>query len=141
MVLDQDLLFTMSVRVLFCAFFLCCSALQAKIQKTYFTADVVASTCHVVVDVEGNKDSRLVFGTFRKSTRTPVPPRDFTVRLYETGATVQGCSAFLAGQVATLNFGHPGQLDAGGVVTRGAGDGIRVVGEYSGALTFVVTYQ
>ncbi|MBN6454229.1 EAL domain-containing protein [Escherichia coli] len=35
------------------------------------------------------------------------------MRLYETGATVQGCSAFLAGQVATLNFGHPGQLDAG----------------------------
>ena len=117
-----------------------------------------------------------------------MPPRDFTVRLYETGATVQGCSAFLAGQVATLNFGNPGQLDAGGVVTRGAGDGIRVdvravddqadysggltqdrhlvsypvdfaargqfrfraqpvfpasvkAGEYSGALTFVVTYQ
>ena len=93
----------------------------------------MASACH--------KDSRLVFGTFRKSTRTPVPPWDFTVRLYETGATVQGCSAFLAGQVATLNFGHPGQLDAGGVVTRGVGDGIRVVGEYSGALTFVVTYQ
>ncbi|PVK27302.1 fimbrial protein, partial [Salmonella enterica subsp. enterica serovar Braenderup] len=51
---------------------------------------------------------------------------DFTVRLYEHGATVQGCSAFKAGQVATLDFGNPGQLDAGGVVTRGAGDGIRV---------------
>ncbi|RZZ60196.1 fimbrial protein, partial [Escherichia coli] len=116
------------------------------------------------------------------------PPRDFTVRLYESGATVQGCSAFKAGQVATLDFGNPGQLDAGGVITRGAGDGIRVdvravdaeadyrgrltqenhsvnypvafaargqfrfraqpvfpanvkVGEYTGALTFVVTYQ
>ncbi|ENC38790.1 putative k88 fimbrial protein A [Escherichia coli P0299917.10] len=55
-----------------------------------------------------------------------MPPRDFTVRLYESGATVQGCSAFKAGQVATLDFGNPGQLDAGGVVTRGAGDGIRV---------------
>ncbi|EAA6862892.1 fimbrial protein [Escherichia coli] len=178
----------MFVRFFALFFFLCSSGLQAKIQKTIFTADVVASACHVVVDVEGNKDSRLVFGTFRKSTRTPVPPRDFTVRLYETGATVQGCSAFLAGQVATLNFGNPGQLDAGGVVTRGAGDGIRVdvravdaqadysgcltqdhhlvsypvefaakgqfrfraqpvfpasvkAGEYSGALTFVVTYQ
>ncbi|HGF6001908.1 TPA: fimbrial protein, partial [Shigella sonnei] len=101
---------------------------------------------------------------------------------------VQGCSAFKAGQVATLDFGNPGQLDAGGVVTRGAGDGIRVdvravdtqadyrgrltqdshsvnypvefaakgqfrfraqpvfpanvkAGEYTGALTFVVTYQ
>ncbi|EKR8900496.1 fimbrial protein, partial [Escherichia coli] len=114
--------------------------------------------------------------------------RDFTVRLYESGATVQGCSAFQAGRVATLDFGNPGQLDAGGVVTRGAGDGIRVdvravdtqadyrgrltqdshsvnypvdfavkgqfrfraqpvfpanvkAGEYTGALTFVVTYQ
>lgn len=68
----------------------------------------------------------LTFGTYRKSTGASVPPRDFTVRLYESGATVQGCSAFQAGQVATLDFGNPGQLDAGGVVTRGAGDGVRV---------------
>ncbi|ENU0583487.1 fimbrial protein [Salmonella enterica] len=99
---------------------------HASVQKTLFSADVVASACHVVVDADGTGSSRLTFGTYRKSSAAPVPPRDFTVRLYETGATVQGCSAFLAGQIATLNFGNPGQLDGQGVVTRGAGDGIRI---------------
>ncbi|MED9634476.1 fimbrial protein [Escherichia marmotae] len=101
--------------------------IAAAVQKTVFTADVVASACHVVVDADSSGNSgRLTFGTYRKSTGTPVPSRDFTVRLYESGSTVQGCSAFLAGQIATLDFGNPGQLDAAGVVTRGAGDGIRV---------------
>lgn len=36
-----------------------------------------------------------------------------------------GCSAFLAGQVATLNFGNPGHLDGKGGETRGT-DGIRI---------------
>ncbi|ECG7009964.1 fimbrial protein, partial [Salmonella enterica subsp. enterica] len=100
---------------------------HASVQKTLFSADVVASACHVVVDADSTGNSgRLTFGTYRKSTGASVPPRDFTVRLYETGATVQGCSAFLAGQIATLNFGNPGQLDGQGVVTRGAGDGIRI---------------
>ncbi|WP_416371885.1 fimbrial protein [Escherichia coli] len=165
------------------------SSCLAAVQKTVFSADVVASACHVVVDADSTGNGgRLTFGTYRKSTGASVPSRDFTVRLYESGATVQGCSAFQAGQVATLDFGNPGQLDAGGVVTRGAGDGIRVdvravdvqadyrgrltedshsvnypvefaakgqfrfraqpvfpanvkAGEYTGALTFVVTYQ
>ncbi|HAX5274205.1 TPA: type 1 fimbrial protein [Escherichia coli] len=100
---------------------------HASVQRTVFSADVVASACHVVVDADGTGNSAwLTFGTYRKSTGISVPPRDFTVRLYESGATVQGCSAFQAGQVATLDFGNPGQLDAGGVVTRGAGDGIRI---------------
>lgn len=89
--------------------------------------DVVASACHVVVDADSTGNSgRLTFGTYRKSTGASVPPRDFTVRLYDFGATVQGCSAFKAGQVATLDFGGPGLLDAEGVVTRGDGEGIRV---------------
>ncbi|ELG93095.1 type 1 fimbrial protein [Escherichia sp. E3659] len=176
--------------LLVCVFFFTGGGVShAAVQKTVFSADVVASACHVVVDADSIGNSgRLTFGTYRKSTGASVPPRDFTVRLYESGATVQGCSAFQAGQVATLDFGNPGQLDAGGVVTRGAGDGIRVdvravdaqadyrgrltqdshsvnypvdfaargqfrfraqpefpkdvkAGEYSGALTFVVTYQ
>ncbi|EFD1100144.1 TPA: type 1 fimbrial protein [Escherichia coli] len=158
-------------------------------QRVVFDVNVVASACHVVVEADSTGNSgRLTFGTYRKSTGASVPPRDFMVRLYEPGATVQGCSAFKAGQFATLDFGNPGQLDAGGVVTRGAGDGIRVdvravdteadyrgrltegnhsvsypvefaakgrfrfraqpvfpgnvkAGEYTGALTFVVTYQ
>ncbi|HHH6703498.1 TPA: fimbrial protein [Escherichia coli] len=100
---------------------------QSAIQKIIFNADVVASACHVVVDADSSgNSSRLTFGTYRKSIRGSVQPRDFTVRMYESGATVQGCSAFKAGQIATLDFGNPGQLDAEGVVTRGAGDGIRV---------------
>lgn len=98
----------------------------ASSQRTVFNADVVASACHAVVDVDGSGSSRLTFGTYRKSTQAAVPPREFTVRLYESGATIQGCSAFLAGQISTLDFGNPGQLDAAGVVTRGAGDGVRV---------------
>ncbi len=47
------------------------------------------------------------------STCKSVPPREFSVRLYESGATAQGCSAFQAGQIATLDFGNPGQFDAG----------------------------
>ncbi|ENY3562458.1 fimbrial protein [Escherichia coli O54:H45] len=162
---------------------------RSAIQKTIFNADVVASACHVVVDADNSGNSgRLLFGVYRKSTGGEVPPRDFTVRLYESGASIQGCSAFKAGQIATLDFGNPGQLDAGGVVTHGVGDGIRVdvravdtqadyrgrltqdshsvnypvdfaakgqfrfraqpvfpadvkAGEYTGALTFVVSYQ
>ncbi|EAM3126246.1 fimbrial protein [Salmonella enterica] len=160
---------------------------QAAIQRTVFSADVVASTCHVVVDV-GSSGSQLAFGTYRKSVGVPVPPREFTIRLYESGSTVQGCSAFLTGQIVTLDFGNPGQLDTAGVVTHGVGNGVRVdvravdaqadyrerltlsnhlvnypvsfatkgqfrfraqpifpmnvkAGEYTGALTFVVTYQ
>lgn len=161
---------------------------HTAVQKTIFTADVVASACHVVVDIDGAGSSRMTFETYRKSSTSSILPREFTVRLYESGATIQGCSAFLAGQVAALDFGNPGQLDAAGVVTRGAGGGIRIdvravdgqanyherltqlnhvvsypvdfakqgqfrfsarpifpndvkAGEYSGALTFVVTYQ
>ncbi|AOV97506.1 fimbrial protein [Edwardsiella hoshinae] len=160
---------------------------HANVQRTLFRADLVASACHVAVEVPGG-GNRLVFGTYRKSTRAAVPPQTFTVRLYERGASLPGCSAFRAGRLATLDFGNPGQLDAGGVVTHGAGDGIRIVvqardaqadyrgpltlsahqvnypvdfaargqfsfqaqphfpvtvvgGEYSGALTFVVSYQ
>lgn len=162
---------------------------EGREQRVVFSAHIVGSACHAMVDADSSGNSgRLTFGTYRKSTGASVPPRDFTVRLYESGATVQGCSAFKAGQVATLDFGNPGQLDAEGVVTRGAGEGIRVdvravdaqahyrgrltqdshsvnypvefaakgqfrfraqpvfpanvkAGEYSGALTFVVTYQ
>ncbi|ELJ9584288.1 fimbrial protein, partial [Salmonella enterica] len=85
-----------------------CGAVHASVQRTVFSADVVASACHVVVEAEGaGNSSRLTFDTYRKSTAAAVPPRDFTVRLYESGATVQGCSAFRAGQIATLDFGNP----------------------------------
>lgn len=95
-------------------------------QRVIFSADVVASACHVQVDADGAGNNLLTFSPYRKSTGAAISPRDFTIRLYESGATVQGCSAFLTGQIATLQFGNPGQLDEGGVVTRGAGDGVRI---------------
>ncbi|ELB2793901.1 fimbrial protein [Aeromonas dhakensis] len=157
-------------------------------QRTIFRADVVSSACHVVVDVDGGSGGGLLFDAYHKSIKAPVPSREFAVQLYDSGASALGCSAFLAGRVATLAFGNPGQLDSGGVVTRGAGDAIRVdiraidsqadfrgpvtqgesqvnyptsfasggvfrfraqpiipkdvkVGEYHGALAFVISYQ
>ncbi|EMB3556608.1 fimbrial protein, partial [Escherichia coli] len=77
--------------ILFIAAFCLSSSCMATIQKTIFSADVVASACHVVVDADSTGNSgRLTFGTYRKSTGASVPPRDFAVRLYESGATVQG---------------------------------------------------
>lgn len=178
----------MKVHRLFAFLLFVAADAHAFIQRVVFNADVVASGCHAVVDVDGVSGGRLIFDTFRKATMSPVPSRDFTVRLYEAGASIEGCSAFLVGRVATLSFGNQGQLDARGVVTRGAGDGIRIdvravdaqadfrealtlashkvnypvevaargvfrfrvrpvfpedvrAGEYSGALTFVVSYQ
>ena len=53
---------------------------QSAVQRTIFNADVVASACHVVVDADSSGNSgRLTFGTYRKSTGTSVPPRDFTI--------------------------------------------------------------
>lgn len=99
---------------------------NASIHRIFFNADVVASTCHAVVETDITGNNLITFKTFRKSYDEPVMPRNFTIRLYESGSIIQGCSAFLAGQIATLQFGNPGQLDSGGVVTKGAGDGIRI---------------
>lgn len=164
------------------------SGYASNIQRTIITADVVASACHVSVGADGSGQNSITFDTYHKSSGERIQPREFTIRMYETGATVLGCSAFLSGKQATLEFGNPGQLDSGGVVTRGAGDGIRIevsgkdsqadykgpitsdnrkinypvdfaakgqfrfkaqplipdnvkAGEYTGALSFIVTYQ
>ncbi|MFI0496920.1 fimbrial protein, partial [Escherichia coli] len=42
---------------------------HAAVQKTVFSADVVASACHVVVEADSSGNSgRLTFGTYRRST-------------------------------------------------------------------------
>ncbi|RCO74513.1 fimbrial protein, partial [Escherichia coli] len=69
--------------IIIAVFFLSLQNATAAIQRTVFTADIVASACHVVVDADSTGNSgRLTFGTYRKSTGGSVPPRDFTVRLY-----------------------------------------------------------
>lgn len=113
-------------------------------QRSIFTATVVASACHVRGDADGVGNNGLTLGTFRKFTGIPVSPRTFTVSLFEHGATLPGCSAFLTGHVAMLQFGNPGQLDAGGVITQG--DGVRIdvqatdpQADYHGHLTDTVS--
>ncbi len=65
------------------------AAFHAAGAASVFSMDFVASACHVVVEADSSGNSgRLIFGTYRKSSGASVPPSDFTVRLYESGATV-----------------------------------------------------
>lgn len=163
------------------------NAERKNIQRVIFSADIVASVCHVSVDADGHGNNQLTFETYYKSIGDEVPAKEFTLRLYEIGSPIQGCSAFLTGKMASLQFGNTGQLDRLGVVTKGAGDNIRIdvraidpqadyhgllndinssinypvdfasrgqfrftakpvmpksvqAGEYSGALSFIITY-
>lgn len=156
--------------------------------KVNINAQVVASSCRVVVQADGMNNSTLSLGTYNKATGSGGEPKPFSIWMFEDGSMSAGCSALLVGTVATVQFGNAGQLDDGGVVTRGAGDGVRVavraldseadfrdvitlsrdsvaypvdfaakgllrfqaqpvyldkaqVGQYSGSLAFVVSYQ
>ncbi|MBN6398166.1 fimbrial protein, partial [Escherichia coli] len=44
----------------------------ASVQRTIFSADVVASACHVVIDGNGAGQGQLTFDTFRKSSGVSV---------------------------------------------------------------------
>lgn len=159
-----------------------------KSQRVIFSAELVASSCHVKVISENDGGNLMTFSTYNKSTGVAVPSIFFSIQLYESGSSLQGCSAFQVGNVAAISFGNPGQLDSSGVVTYGSGDLIRIdvratdtqadyrgpininnqavkypvdfakkglfrfvarpifpdsvkVGEYSGALAFVIQYQ
>lgn len=94
-------------------------------------AVVVSSACSVSIDGgSGARSNQISFGQYNKSLRSGVLSRDFSIKLFERGATTPGCSAFLAGSgLVSLNFGYdsPGQLDAEGVVTTGVGSGVRIL--------------
>lgn len=47
---------------------------HASVQKTLFSADVVASACHVVVDADGTGSSRLTFRAVRPFWPGRSPP-------------------------------------------------------------------
>ncbi|SUY95187.1 Uncharacterised protein [Citrobacter freundii] len=98
----------------------------ASTQRIVFSANIVASACHVRVDADGIGNNMINFGVYNKSLGTVIPPREFTIRLYESGASIQGCSAFHVAQFASIQFGNTGQLDADGVITRGAGERVRI---------------
>lgn len=99
---------------------------QMMHQRVVIHAMVVASACRVVVEGDSMGSNRLSFGVYNKSTGELPAARSLIFWLYEDGATIPGCSAFMVAPLATVLFGNPGQLDEGGVVTRGAGDHVRV---------------
>lgn len=151
-------------------------------------ATVVLPTCNIVVQTDGANRNSLDFGVYDKSLRLEPTAKTFSLIVSEVGSSNPGCSAFMAAPKAVIAFGNPGQLDELGVVTKGAGDEIRIVvrakddeasykqninvnqnrveypssfaakgrfdfevntiymnkalaGEYSGSLSFVVSYQ
>ena len=90
---------------------------------------VVGSVCSVQIDNGVSRSGIIDFGLYSTSTRGGAIEKPFQIKLYENGSVSPGCSAFLAGSgLVTFSFGdkEAGQLDKRGVVTRGAGDGVRI---------------
>ncbi len=99
--------------------------------QTYINGTVVGSACSVVVDSGASRHGLIEFGTYDKnqSNRRGTTSQPFTIKLYEKQASEPGCSAFLAGNNSvTFSFGDKSfkQLDKRGVITKGAGDNIRI---------------
>ncbi|MCP1489790.1 hypothetical protein J3D48_006200 [Pseudomonas fluorescens] len=115
---------------------------QVMTQRVVVHAVAVASVCRVVVEGDSVGSNRLSFGVYKKGSGHVPVARPLTFWLYEEGATLPGCSAFLVSPFASVRFGNPGQLDEGGVMTRGAGGHVRVdiraadpQADYRGAIT------
>jgi hypothetical protein len=115
---------------------------QVMTQRLVVHAVAVASACRVVVEGDSVGSNRLSFGIYNKGTGNAPVARALTFWLYEEGATIPGCSAFLVSPFASVRFGNPGQLDEGGVITRGAGGHVRVdiraadpLADYRGTIT------
>lgn len=95
-------------------------------QRLVVNATAVASACRVVVEADGLGNNQLSLGVYNKALGGEAQAKRFTLWMYEEGATVPGCSAFMVGPYASVEFGNPGQLDDAGVMTRGAGDQVRI---------------
>lgn len=99
--------------------------------KTTVSIDgvVVGSVCSVSVDNGVSRSGVIDFGSYNTTMRNGAVDKSFQIKLFEQGAQVPGCSAFLSGSgLVTFHFGdkHAGQLDKQGVVMHGAGDGVRI---------------
>ncbi|MEG0171436.1 MAG: fimbrial protein [Acinetobacter sp.] len=95
-------------------------------QRVILNANVVSSACHVKVQADSMNNNRLTMDAYKKGDSSKIHPKSFYIWVFEDGATLPGCSAFLVGNFVSVHFGNPGQLDEIGVVTRGAGDKIRI---------------
>lgn len=90
---------------------------------------VVGSACSVVIESGTSRSGVIDFGRYNKALRTGALNKLFSIKLFENKDTTPGCSAFLAGsELVTLTFGDrsTNQLDELGVITRGAGDSVRI---------------
>ncbi|WP_052697147.1 fimbrial protein [Vibrio vulnificus] len=91
------------------------------------TGIVVASVCSVEVESDASKSGVISFGQYDQSTHLGELDKRFDIKLYESGATTPGCSAFSTSSgLVSVRFGDQGQLNSRGVVVRGAGDNISI---------------
>ncbi|PSW22709.1 hypothetical protein C9J21_22295, partial [Photobacterium phosphoreum] len=103
-------------------------ALRSRVN---ISGTVVASACSVVIDGGSSHQGLIDFGVYNKNgvNQQGVVNKPFTIKFYEKQSTVPGCSAFLAGDNrVTFSFGNHSltQLDERGVITKGAGNNIRI---------------
>ncbi|WP_139070183.1 fimbrial protein [Aliivibrio fischeri] len=90
---------------------------------------VVGSACSVVIESGASRGGVIDFGQYNQNQRSGGVSKLFFVKLFENNAATPGCSAFLAGSgLVSLAFGDASskQLDERGVITKGAGDNIRI---------------
>ncbi|HFT1981073.1 TPA: hypothetical protein RG830_004149 [Vibrio vulnificus] len=93
---------------------------------------VVSSTClvGVLTSSSSTKNNVIDFGVYNKDNPAGFSSsQTFQVIVYEDNIDNPGCSAFLAGKdMVSLKFGDISgkQLDEYGVVTFGAGNGVRI---------------
>lgn len=122
------------LQTLLCAGAICgagyAHASQPVVQSQFHvTGALVSSTCSVAIEHQSSESGLIDFGELDLSREQVGRKKYFEIKLYEGRSMEPGCTALLASTVPVqLKFGERavGQLDANGVVTKGAGDGIRV---------------
>ncbi|MEM5507214.1 fimbrial protein [Shewanella frigidimarina] len=106
------------------------SVIDLFVGETHVSGVVVSSICSVEVEHNASNSGVINFGEHNKATQSGINSEQlFWVKLYENQSTSPGCSAFALGSNrVSLKFGDRivGQLDGLGVVTHGAGDGVRI---------------
>lgn len=106
-----------------------CAAENVINVRTELDGTVVSSVCSLVIEGDRGRLGVIDLGQYNQATRQGAEGKNFWLKLYEEGASLPGCDAFLAGgDKVTLTFGDKSvqQLDARGVITRGAGDNVRL---------------
>lgn len=116
---------------LFACLFLAFNVYAGELFKSRVTIEgvVVSPACNVEVESDGVKGG-VSFGRYNLSNSEGVVEKNFFIKIYEHGSLIPGCRAFLTGNdFVRFSFGDKStkQLDEHGVITKGAGDSIRIV--------------